>query len=241
MTRITLTPPERSLPTNVPYRSDRIAGFTVELDVPDAMLGEMKAAFLAHVARLRDLQVADLDAQELLLRARYDMPTPRPSPVAEPGGDFTTADRLPAVAVQAANAPRTTPPPSSLRDVSDGTVDELRRLAGQLSAAGDSTEWAPPATEADAQALLPKMRARLYDLTKKPAAPGPDFYAPDAPAKATASIVTMTGKKVDVPTTPAERRCSHFSHKEPRFLTTEQAAASLARSGKMLCPAHGGT
>lgn len=225
---------ERSLPTSVSYRSDRISSLAFEVDVTG---DEAKALSDEAVAGLRRRQVLDLDAQEAILRAKYDMPQPRPSPVTQPGGDFTTADKVPTTPP----APRMTPPPAAMAPVKDGTIDELRAIAGRLTAAGDSTEWPTPASEAEAQALVPKMRSRLYDITKpamKPAAAvGPDFYGSPPPSKEPDALAKARGM------TGAERRCLDAAHKpsQPRFLTIQEAAVSLTKTGRLLCPTHGGT
>lgn len=88
MTRVIVEALERSLPTTVPYRSERMVSFRVELD--DGL--EVGPEILA---RIREKQLADLDAQEALLRRRWKMPQPEPSDLARQGGDFITADKAP--------------------------------------------------------------------------------------------------------------------------------------------------
>jgi hypothetical protein len=75
--KVTLTPPERSLPTSVQYRSERIAAFSVDLDFtkddgPEKVLAALRA--------WRDMQFQDLDAQETALRSRFAMDKPKPAP-----------------------------------------------------------------------------------------------------------------------------------------------------------------
>lgn len=76
MLTITVDAIERSVPTNIPYRSERLASFTVTLEPSD----EMPSPKL--LASIRRAQLADLDAQEAVLRARWDIHVPASAKVA---------------------------------------------------------------------------------------------------------------------------------------------------------------
>lgn len=270
--KIVVEPMERSLPTSVAYRSERITSFRKELDVP-----EDAPTPLDKIAKVRAEQLADLDQQEATLRARYDMPAPdRPgerearilaakrangiptgseveqarADLAKPGGDFRTADQaaksmqVPPIAdaprtgapgtIQAREVgPRNTPPPSAMRDVSDGTTDELRRLAGAIHAAGGTVEFQPPATQAQADAIIPKLRAQLFDLEKanQPARTvtrEPGLVKPDG-------VAFKPGHQVAA----WERKCGHPAHgRDPLSIGAQEWNASMAAAGRPLCGAH---
>src|SRR5688500_11749567 len=98
MVKITVHAMERSLPTSVHYRSDRITSFSLEVDlgpVTDKPFLDPK-----WLSDLRERQLADLDAQEDVLRGRFFMHEPRAPEEAtdadlrRPGGDFHTADKV---------------------------------------------------------------------------------------------------------------------------------------------------
>lgn len=161
--KIIVEPMERSLPTNVNFRSDRIASFRFEDDV-HRDVAEKPEMLAAYLGKLRAMQLADLDAQEAVLRARYDMQTvdkpgereariqaarqaqglPTTNEVAQAranvanGGDFQTADKpIPSTPRQ---APETKAQPASTRPVSGPpsyvTPDGKPFQAGSSLAAG---------------------------------------------------------------------------------------------------------
>ena len=75
MVRIIVPSMERSVPTNIPYRSERLASFRVESDI-EAGEGIPSPLLLAKV---RAAQLADLDAQEAVLKERWDIFDPKPA------------------------------------------------------------------------------------------------------------------------------------------------------------------
>lgn len=215
--RITVHAMERSLPTSVPYRSDRITSFSVELDdhgvAPDQGL----------LDAIRREQLVDLDNQEAKLRARYAMHQPRP-----PEGQAEPA-KVPA---------------DAKRDVTDDTRHELRRLAMRAHELGIATDMAPPASEAAAQDLARQLRASIYDAERKaqpsapaaPPAPKPaaDFYGPPSAPKPAAPSYPPGA------TVPAGRRiCADAAHgREPRPITSEEWDFSVKRYARPLCRLH---
>lgn len=104
MVRIVVEAMERSLPNDVQYRSERITSFRAEIDSVEPLTPEVLAA-------IRGKQLADLDAQEAVLRKRWKMREPTPSDLAMPGGDFQAADKplpsAPVVRVGAIGQPST--------------------------------------------------------------------------------------------------------------------------------------
>lgn len=319
--KITVEALERSLPTSVAYRADRIKSFTAELDTDewpvdvDAMKrgpGDASAKnTLEAIAKVRRCQLADLDDQEAMLRERYDMAVPDApgeraarllaakraqgnpteaevaqarADLAKPGGDFSTADnfvdklraspaygaapaRLAEADAKAGLAPRwpeqthyrvppiadapqqrTTPPPSALRDVQDGTIDEIRRVAGQLAELGEPPSDPPPSSEADGQALLKRLRARLYDLRQRgqqpaaPTAPKPAQTAATTPAPSVPGFKRPDGSEFQPGARVAagERRCADPEHgaRSPQAIDSKAWDDSQRLVGRPLCPHH---
>lgn len=235
-------PMERSLPTSVAYRSDRITSFHVEADLELAD---------SEVQAIRARQLADLDAQEAVLRTRFAMERPETpeeqvkdeaaiagdvrqaaASLKRPSGDFQTADRVAREAAtrqSSADAIHYKP-----RDVTDESADELRRLALRLTDLGHPHEGPMPSSEADAQALLPKLRAKVYDLTKATTKPAltttkdPGFVMPDGQQFRPGHGVAAW-----------ERKCPHKDHgSKPMPITIAEWNDSHKAVGRALCTAH---
>lgn len=155
--KVRVPPMERSLPTSVPYRSDRIASLEADLDYKE---GDDSDALMVQVGIIRALQRRDLDEQEASLRAKYAMDTPRPA-------SRGTTDRLDIPATEQ----RPEGPATAMAPTQD-TRAELRKLAMRLQElTGEAPNAAPPKTEADAIVLAKQLRTAVYDLEHPPAVP----------------------------------------------------------------------
>lgn len=256
--KIVIEPMERSLPVfGADYRSERIASFRKELDVPDDA-----PAPLDKIAKVRAEQLADLDAQEAVLRARYDMPVPdkpgeraariaaakaaqgipSPSEVAKaradlqrPGGDFRPADTMAVPPIADAQPARTTPPPNAMRSVADGTIDELRALGLRLADLGHPYEGPMPSSEAEAQALLPQLRGRVFDLTKAAAQPKQALTVTKEPGHVKPD---GTPFKPGHQVAAYERKCADHGLSTPQPIGSQDWNASMAAVGRPLCASH---
>lgn len=283
--KIVIEPMERSLPTSIAYGGFRLASFRLEDDVPaeweksgrpGTSNDEWRAERLReHLKKVRADQLQDLDDQEAVLRARYDIevalkPGERAARIAAareaqgmppvedlPG--FTTADKVqppartmpvppiadaPPAGTVAARVmpPRTTPPPAAMRDVSDGTADELRRLGARVAALGMPYDGELPSSEAEAQQLIPVLRARIFDLEKGRAQPAQP--APAAPAKAPPALPMVkpdgTPFRDGATMMAGDRKCSHEQHgvRNPQPIPTLDWNTSNRHFGRPLCQAH---
>lgn len=83
--KVSLPASERSLPTSVEYRSERISSFAI----PELVFADNAPAsdILTRIREWRKAQFLDLDEQERDLRARFDMPVPKSARPSAPVGD----------------------------------------------------------------------------------------------------------------------------------------------------------
>lgn len=223
MTVIQVPPISRSIPTPIQYQVERIESCAYQFD--DEGMDQNDRA--NRTEAYRGLQVAEMDALDDRVRACYGM-APRKygyKPIA--------------AAVQTA-------PPSAdaMRDVTDESRHELRRLAMRLHELGQATDQALPASESEAKALAAAMRTKIHALAGQaeaaaqaaPAAAvkaGPDFYGPPATQQKPASAPTY-GPAATV--APAARRCVSASHaREPRPIQSNEWDFSVQRYGRPLC------
>lgn len=266
--KITVPPISRSIPTPIQYQVERIESTSYEF-TDEGMDNNDRAN---RIEAYRILQTAELDALDDRVRACYGMQPRRYGyrgpEVEQPGGDFTTADKVqptarsmpvPPIAdaprpgssgtiTAREMAPRTTPPPNAMRDVLDGTVDELRRLGARLAALGHPYDGDLPSSEAEAQALIPKLRGRIFDLEKQPGAPAARPAPVAQPigggvaSPAGAPLVTPDGKAFRAGATVAagERRCSDAAHgvRNPQPISSLDWDTSHRIHGVPLCQAH---
>jgi hypothetical protein len=217
----------------------------------------------ARAAMIADLD-RQLNQWEKDLRASLKAAAQAAKDAADAPPGFTTADRLPPTPAPQGDplptvptrspkitwpkqthepvapreaGPRTTPPPSALRSVSDGTADELRALGLRLADLGQPYEGPLPSSEAEAQALLPQLRARVFDLTKAKAPPAqplkvtrePGFRRPDG-----------TEFKPGHQAAAWERKCGHDAHgtRNPQAISATEWNDSQRALGRPMCASH---